>query len=231
MRRFYKTVSVEPAGSGFAIALDGKPMRTPARAELVLPTRRLAEAIAAEWGAQGDMIKPAEMHRTQLAATAIDRVGPNREAVIDEIAAYGGTDLLCYRAEEPQSLIERQNAVWQPHLDWCAVAYDAPLAVTRGVMHKAQPAPSLEALRRAVAAYDDMHLTALHTATSLLGSLVLGLALVTRRIGPDKALAASLVDEDFQIERWGEDAEAMRRRAAVRTELAAVDDFVARLDG
>lgn len=231
MRRFYTTVSVVPAAAGFAITLDGKPLRTPGRAELVLPTRRLADAIAAEWQAQGETIKPADLHRTQLAATAIDRVAPHRETVIDQIVAYGDTDLLCYRAEQPQRLAERQHAVWQPHLDWCAVAYDAPLAVIRGVMHRPQATAALAALRRAVAAQDDLRLTALHTATALLGSLVLALALVARRIGPDEAFAASALDEDFQIERWGEDAEVARSRAAIRAELAAIDDFVERLDG
>ncbi|HET8727246.1 MAG TPA: ATP12 family protein [Alphaproteobacteria bacterium] len=209
--------------------LDAKPLRTPARAPLVLPTRPLAEAIAAEWAAQEGQLRPGEMHRTQLAVTAIDRVAPNREAVIDEVTAYGGTDLLCYRAEAPLALAERQHAVWQPHLDWCAVAFDAPLAVTRGIIHRAQSEAALASLRRAVAAQDDLRLTALHTATVALGSLVLGLALIGRRIDAEEAFAASVLDEDFQIERWGEDAEAARRRAAIRAELAAIADFVGRL--
>src|SRR3546814_17245932 len=114
MRRFYKTVSVAPSASGFEIMLDAKPLRTPAKAALVLPTRRLAEAIAAEWEGQGETLKPAEMHRTQLAATAIDRVAPNHDAVAGEVAAYGGTDLLCYRAATQPALAERQHAAWQP---------------------------------------------------------------------------------------------------------------------
>lgn len=231
MRRFYKSVSVRPSGSGYEVMLDAKPLRTPARAPLVLPTQSLAEAIAAEWADQKDEIRPAVMHRTQLAVTATDRVAPNRESVIDEVAAYAGTDLLCYRAEEPLSLAERQHAVWQPYLDWCAVTFDAPLLVTRGIIHKAQPEEALAALRRAVAAEGDLRLTALHTATAALGSLVLGLAMIHGRTGPKEAFAASVLDEDFQIERWGEDAEATRRRTAILAELVAVDDFVRRLSG
>lgn len=231
MRRFYKTVSVLPADTGFIVALDGKPVRTPARAPMIVPSSRLAEAIAAEWEAQTETIVPAGMHRTQLAATAIDRVAGNRDAVIDEVAAYGDTDLLCYRAEAPRALAERQQAVWQPFLDWCAIAHDAPLTAVEGIMHRPQPLQALQALRRAVAAHDDLRLTALHTATVLLGSVVLGLALVSRRTAAADAFAASVVDEDFQIARWGEDAEAMRRRVAIRTELDAIEDFVERLSG
>src|SRR3546814_11546379 len=136
MRRFYKTVSVAPSASGFEIMLDAKPLRTPAKAALVLPTRRLAEAIAAEWEGQGETLKPAEMHRTQLAATAIDRVAPNHDAVAGEVAAYGGTELLCYRAATPPPLAARHHAAWQPPLDRCRVPFSPPGPAVRRVGNK-----------------------------------------------------------------------------------------------
>lgn len=230
MRRFYKIVSIARDAEDFDIRLDEKPLRTPARNPLRLPTTALAEAVAAEWDRQGEKIAPAGMHLTQLVYTARDRVAPDRAAVVDAAVGYAETDLLCYRAEHPQSLVERQHRAWQPLLDWCAVAYDAPLAVTKGIAPVAQPEDSIASLRRAVEAQDDLRLIALQTATSLLGSLVLALALLDRRIGWEEAMAASTLDEDFQIERWGEDAEAAKRRAALREELTAIDDFIARLD-
>lgn len=230
MRRFYKTVSVAPDARDFEIRLDDRPLRTPARRPLRLPTPALAEAVAAEWDRQGEKIVPAGMHLTQLVYTARDRVAPDRAAVIDAAVGYAETDLLCYRAEHPQNLVDRQHRVWQPLLDWCAIAHDAPLAVTKGVTPVAQPEESIASLRRAVEAQDDFRLIALQTATSLLGSLVLALALLDRRIGWEEAMAASMLDEDFQIERWGEDAEAAKRRAALSEELTAIDDFIARLD-
>ncbi|KGM30919.1 ATP12 family protein, partial [Inquilinus limosus] len=159
MKRFYKTVDVVPAGGGFGVTLDGKPIRSPAKADFTLPTRALAEAVAAEWDAQADEVVPSAMPLMQLAATAIDKVAPNRQVIIDTIAPYGGTDLLCYRAEAPAALAERQAAAWQPLLDWAMTAHDAPLAATTGIVHQAQPESSLKALHAAVAAQDDWRLT------------------------------------------------------------------------
>jgi chaperone required for assembly of F1-ATPase len=221
MKRFYRTVSVVSDGDGFGVALDGKLIKSPAKAVMTLPSRALAEAVAAEWEAQGEAVKPDSMPLMQLSATAIDRVAPNRDAVIATIAAYGGTDLLCYRADGPAALAERQQAAWQPLLDWAMTAHDAPLLVTAGITHLAQPTPSLAALRAAVAAQDDWRLTALHQATALTGSLVLGLALLAGRIDADTAFELAELDASFQIERWGEDAEAAARRTALRAELHA----------
>lgn len=226
MKRFYKTVNVVPAGGGFGIALDGKPIKSPAKAEFVLPSRALAEAVAAEWEAQAEDVVPSAMPLMQLAATAIDKVAPNRELIIDTIAPYGGTDLLCYRAEAPATLAERQAAAWQPLLDWAMTAHDAPLTATSGIVHQAQPESSLAALRAAVAAQDDWRLTALHQATALTGSLVLGLALLAGRIDADEAFELAELDASFQIERWGEDAEAAVRRATLRAELQAAARLV-----
>ncbi|WP_026871413.1 ATP12 family chaperone protein [Inquilinus limosus] len=226
MKRFYKTVTVVPVGDGFGVALDGKPIRSPAKAGFVLPSRALADAVAAEWAAQADDVVPATMPLMQLAATAIDRVAPNREHIVDTVAGYGGTDLLCYRAEAPAALAERQKAAWQPLLDWAMTALDAPLTATSGIVHQAQPDSSLAALRAAVAAQDDWRLTALHQATALTGSLVLGLALLAGRIDADTAFELAELDASFQIERWGEDAEAAARRATLRAELQAAARLV-----
>jgi len=226
MKRFYKIVTAVPAGDGFGVMLDGKPIKSPAKAAFVLPSRALAEAVAAEWDAQGQAVVPSAMPLMQLAATAIDKVAPNRDLIIDTIAPYGGADLLCYRAEAPAGLVQRQQAVWQPLLDWAMTAHDAPLIVTAGIVHKAQPAASLAALRAAVAAQDPWRLTALHQATALTGSLVIGLALLAGRIDADAAFEAAELDASFQIERWGEDAESTARRAALRAELQAAARLV-----
>lgn len=227
MKRFYKIVSVVPAGGGFGVALDGKPIKSPAKADFALPSRALAEAVAAEWEAQVDEVVPSSMPLMQLSATAIDKVAPNRELIVDTIAPYGGTDLLCYRAEAPAALAARQAADWQPLLDWAMTAHDAPLTATSGIVHQAQPEASLAALRAAVAAQDHWRLTALHQATALTGSLVLGLALLAGRIDADEAFELAELDASFQIERWGEDAEATARRAALRAELQAAQRLVA----
>lgn len=225
MKRVYTEVAVEPAEDGFAIMLDGRPVRTPGRRMLAVPSRALAEAIAAEWRAQGDRVEPRSMPLTRLASTALDLVGQRRPAIVDEIAAYAGTDLVCYRADAPAELAARQHAAWQPLLDWAAARYGAALVVTQGVVPRPQPPEALAALRRAVEAYDDMALVALHAATAAAGSLIVALALLDGRIDAAEAFAASQLDETFQIKKWGEDAEAARRRAALRDDLAQAAEF------
>jgi chaperone required for assembly of F1-ATPase len=229
MRRFYKQAASAEAEGGFGVVLDGKPILTPARAALVLPSRALAEAIAAEWAAQGDVIRPSSMHLMQLAATSLDKVAPNRAFVIDQVAAFAETDLLCYRAEGPAELVARQRALWQPLLDWALVAFDAPLLVTSGVAPVVQPPEAIGALRTAIMAQDDWRLTALHVSTALLGSVVLGLALVHGRLDADAAFEAAEVDATYQIERWGEDHEGTARRAALRQEIGGAARFIALL--
>ena len=221
LKRFYKEVGSAAVEGGFAIQLDGREVRTPGQAVLVLPSAGLAEAVAGEWAVQGERIEPATMPLMSLACTAIDQIAPNRGAAIGELFDYAGSDLLCYRAEQPEALVARQAEVWQPLLDWAARELDAPLRVTCGIRHKPQPNDALAALRRAVEALDDFSLTALDCATRASGSLVIALALHRGRVGADAAFEAAELDETFQIELWGEDPEATRRRTAVRADLAA----------
>ncbi|HUE18736.1 MAG TPA: ATP12 family protein [Stellaceae bacterium] len=226
MKRFYKKTSVAAAEGGFAVLLDGKPIRTPTKARFAVPGCALAEAIAAEWQAQGEEFNPAELHLTRLAGTAIDLVAPRRAQIVAEIANYAGTDLLCYRAGEPPELAARQLGTWQPLLDWAASRY-AKLAVTQGVSPVAQDPKILRAYEAAVADYDSMQLAALYLATSALGSLVLALALIEGRIDADAAFAAAQLDEDFQIERWGLEDEAAKRRAALQDDIRLAARFAA----
>lgn len=226
MKRFFKIAAVGETTGGYTVLLDGKPMRTPAKAPLAVRSKKLAEAIAAEWQAQSETIKPTVLPLTRLAGTAIDLVAQRRETIVGEIAKYAATDLVCYRAETLSELATRQHRAWQPHLDWAGTRY-APLTATVGISPVTQAPESLAAYHRAVAAYDDMTLTALHLATTTLGSLVLALALIEGRIAADEAFAAAELDQSFQIERWGEDTEAMARRAAVRDDIGIAARFAA----
>jgi len=229
MKRFYKEAKVVPAEDGFAVELDGKPLRTPEKRALTVPTRRLAEAIAVEWQGQGVTVKPLSLPLTRLVSTAIDRVTPRRDEVIADIAKYATTDLLCYRADEPRELVARQQQIWQPLLDWAEARLDAAFAVTQGVTPVAQPPASLAAIERAIAAHDAMRLVALHLATTACGSVVLGLALLAERISAEEAFAAAQLDESFQIERWGEDSEQTKTRAALKEDIALAARFAALL--
>jgi chaperone required for assembly of F1-ATPase len=224
-RRFYTEVTVGEAPQGWRILLDGRAVKTPERAELVLPTVPLAEAIAEEWRAQGAELHLASMRLTKIANTAIDAVRPNADAVAEDIVTYGQRDLICYRAEAPERLAERQRQLWDPMLAWVRDAYGAPLTVTEGVMPVEQPAGSLAALRAAVAEIDPFGLTALHVITTLLGSAVLALAHVSGRLSIEESWTAAHVDEDFQIENWGADEEAGARREARLTEMRAASTF------
>jgi chaperone required for assembly of F1-ATPase len=229
MKRFYKEAKVVAADNAFAIELDGKPLRTPEKRALLVPTKNLADAIAAEWQGQGVTVRPLDLPLTRLVSTALDRVTPRRTAVIAEIAKYGTTDLLCYRAAEPPELIERQRQIWQPLLDWAEARHAASFVVTRGVTPVAQTPATLRAIDGAIAAYDAMHLVALHLATSACGSVVLGLALLAERVSAEEAFAAAQLDETFQIERWGEDAEQTKARAALKEDIALAARFAALL--
>lgn len=226
-KRFYKTTSVEAAGGAYRVCLDGRPVKTPGRAEMLLPALALAEAIAGEWAAQGESIDLAAMSLTVLAWAAIDRVRPDPEHAIAEAVAYGGHDLVCYRAEGPADLVARQQATWQPLLDWAAQELDAPLTVTSGIVSVAQPEATLAALRRVAANRNEFELVALGAAVKASGSLVIGLALCAGRIDAEAAFDAAQLDESYQMERWGEEREAARRRAAIRGDL----DAAARLVG
>jgi chaperone required for assembly of F1-ATPase len=229
MKRFYRKAETVTAAGGYGVALDGRPLKTPAKQNLTVPSAALAAAIAAEWDAQQSDIRPVQMPLTRLVSTAIDRVAAQREAVVRQIADYAGTDLVCYRAAHPPELAARQHAVWQPLIDWAVLRYDAPLEVTTGVIPKTQPAASLRAFAAAVSKRDDFALAALHLATGACGSLVIALALIEDRLDPAGAFAASQLDESFQIEAWGEDEEQARRRRALADDIAAAVRFVSLL--
>jgi chaperone required for assembly of F1-ATPase len=225
MKRFYREATVAAVESGFSVLLDAKPMLTPAKNAMVLPSRALAEAMAEEWQGQGATVTPLTLPLTRLAATAIDRIGPRREEAIAEIAKYAATDLLCYRASGPPELSARQTTSWQPLLDWADERFAARLAVTESITPIEQRPEALAALRRAVATRDAMVLAALHLATTSCGSVVLGLALIEERLSPEAAFETAQLDESFQIERWGEDEEQTRRRAALQEDIALAARF------
>jgi chaperone required for assembly of F1-ATPase len=226
MKRFYQVVQIAPRGQGHSILLDERPVRTPARRLLIVPTVPLAEAIAGEWREQGETIRPEAMPLTRLASTATDRMPELRPAAIDEVAAYVDTDLLCYRAAEPFDLVRRQRHVWQPVLDWLNAAYGIRLSVTTSILPVAQPEAARARLRRAIEELPDWPLVGVHAATTALGSLALGLAVLHGRIDAEAALAASLLDELFEIERWGTDPEAERRHAVLRRDITAAARFI-----
>jgi chaperone required for assembly of F1-ATPase len=225
-RRFYQEATALADGDVWRIALDGKVVKTPARNPLSLPTRALAEAIAAEWNAQEAKVKPDSMPLMQLASTAIDRVAPDRGRIVAETAGYAATDLVCYRAEGPAELVARQAAAWDPLLDWLRERYDVSLQQGAGVMAIPQSDQALAALSRVVAAQDDLRLTALGVVTGAAGSLAIGLAVLEGRIGPEAAAEAAQLDELYQAERWGSDPEAERRRAAQKADLIAARRFL-----
>lgn len=207
-RRFWTAAEVVETESGYGIALDGRPVKTPAKAPLVVPTRALAEEIAAEWQAQEETVRPDRMPATRSANAAIDKVMPQHEEVADLLADYGGTDLLCYRAEGPEALQDRQAAAWDPVLDWAADALGARLVTAIGVMYVPQPQRALDRLRAQVHAIDPFRLTAFHDLVSLSGSLILGFAVTEGFRTAEAAWALSRIDEDWQIEQWGADDEA-----------------------
>jgi chaperone required for assembly of F1-ATPase len=224
---------VRPVGAGHGLYGDGRPLRTPAGQPVVVARLPLAEAIVDELRAQAasKTLDIAGLPNLRLAATALDQVAAAREAHIDAIAAYGETELLCYRAEHPADLVERQHEAWQPLLDWAAARFQAPLVNTAGVMPRPQPAAALAALRAAVAGYDDLLLAALAVAVQTSGSLVVGLAMAEGRLDAEQAFAVAELDESYQIERWGEEAEAAQRRATRRQDLARLAHFMALLRG
>jgi chaperone required for assembly of F1-ATPase len=222
MKRFYKAAQSARSDTGFVIHLDGKPVRTPAGLPLTLGAfDRLAHEIAAEWDAQEQEIKPATMPLTQLAATALDRVGPERPAIIEQMVAYARTDLLCYRADAPQALTERQHRLWQPVLDKTENRLGCRFAVTAGIIAVDQPPETIAAVEDRLQALDVWTLTVAQATAAASGSTVLALALVEGDISAADVFDLSQVDENWQIELWGEDAEATRRREALARDIAA----------
>lgn len=226
MKRFYEDVSVAPRDGGFAVLLDGRPVKTPAQNGLVLPTEQLALAIAAEWREQGDEIVATSMPLLRLANTVIDGVSRNRGEVIGAILRFGENDLLCYRAHQPAELAARQKAAWDPLLDWAAQTHGANMLVAAGLTHVEQPPQALAALRRALEGRDAFGLGALHVIASITGSAVLALAVADGFVSGARAFELSRVDEIYQAEKWGEDAEAAARAAALARELDKASDLM-----
>lgn len=229
IKRFYKAATVGGGGEGHAVLLDGRPVKTPGRATLMVPSEPLAQAIAREWQVQGEEVDPAGMPLNSLACTAIDIVASERERIIGDLTDYGGHDLICYWTDEAGVLLDLQQRHWQPLLDWAAESLSAPLVKTAGIVSQSQPEASLKALRRAIAAHDGMALTGLAAAVQAAGSLVTGLALSHGRLTADEAHAVAQLDDTYQADRWGEDAEASARREALRRELQSAERFLALL--
>ncbi|HXT08038.1 MAG TPA: ATP12 family protein [Roseiarcus sp.] len=228
IKRFYSTAGAGEVEGGFAVLLDGRIARTPAKRKLVAPTRALAEAIAAEWATQGEIIEPLSMPLTRLADSALDGVAEALEATIAEIGSYAGSDLVCYRVPEPEALAARQAVALDTLLAFAEQTLGARFVLACGITHVAQPESSLQAVRAAIPR-EPFAVTALHALTSLSGSALLALALARQAIAVEAAWAAAHVDEDFQIERWGADEEAMRRREARGREFAAAARALAAL--
>ncbi|WP_456387074.1 ATP12 family chaperone protein [Profundibacter sp.] len=206
-KRFWKDTTVVAAGAGFTVHLDGRKLRTPVKSELIVPTRKMAEAIAAEWDAQLEAVDPLTMPVTRSANAALDKVAPMHAEVSELVAAYGGTDLLCYRAETPVELVERQNVAWNPLLEWAADVLSAPLKTGVGIVHVEQDADVLASLGRRVAELDAFRLAAFHDLVGMSGSLIIGFATVHKLLPVADLWRCSRIDEDWQIEQWGEDEE------------------------
>jgi chaperone required for assembly of F1-ATPase len=232
MKRFYKETAVDQGDGGHRILLDGKPMRTPAKAVLVVPTRALAEAIAAEWGGVPDKadINVSHLPLTRLAATGLDRVTSQRARVIEDTAKYAGSDMLCYRASEPETLVKRQQAIWQPLLDWADARYGARLVIVEGLAFVEQPAVAVARLGEAVATHSDLGLSALYNLTHISGSLIVALAVAEGHLAAADAFAAAQLDELYQVERWGEDPIATKRHEGIRHDIEAGARFLALLE-
>lgn len=234
-KRFYDEVAIAAVEGGYGLTLDGKPVRTPARAPLALPTLALAQAVAAEWRGQGEQIDPATMPLTRMANTALDGVAARIGAVAAEVVKFAGSDLVCYRAGEPETLVAAQNAAWTPALDFAREVLGARFNLAEGVMFVAQPEDSIAAVARAVEAEarrpdGPFRVAALHEMTALTGSALIALALAHGALGFEAGWAAAHVDEDHQIKLWGADEEALARREVRLRDMRAAYELYATLD-
>jgi chaperone required for assembly of F1-ATPase len=225
-RRVYKAVSIDQKDGRFRVLLDGKPVMSPMRGALATEKRALAEALAAEWDAQNPFIEPEAMPLTRLASTAMDRVAPQREAMVDELMKYIDGDLLCYRANYPPELKARQTAVWQPVLDWLSGALGVTMTAVEGLMPHRQTAKTADDVRRVISALDHDHLTALQASAAITTSLALSLALTHGRITGAEAFAAASLDESYQMEKWGEDELALGRSRHIEADLLAIGEYL-----
>lgn len=221
MKRFWRDVGIAPGPVGYAVELDGRPVRTPGRLALALPNLAMAEAIADEWRAVGEKIDPRAMSLTGLANVAIERVAPEPEPFALTLAQYAESDLLCYRAESPPALVERQAAAWDPMIDWAERRYDVHVERVAGIIHRAQPPLTLRRLADAVLALDSFTLAGLAPIVTVTGSLMLALALVEGAAEPNTVWKAAKVDEDWQAEQWGIDDLALKSLAAHRADFDA----------
>ena len=227
MKRFYREATAHADGDRWQVALDGKPVRSPGRVFLDLPTAALAAAVAAEWAAQGEVVKPETMPLTGFAYAAIDRVALDPAAFAASLAAFSETELVCYRADAPPSLVAAQAAAWDPLLAWARARYDVGFVVTAGIVHAAQPPATLARIAAAYAAFDAFTLAALHPVVTICGSGIIGLAVAERHLTADAAFAAGQLDELWQAEQWGTDPLAA---ASLANRRAALDDAVRLLD-
>ena len=228
-KRFYTEVSVAGSGDSFEIRLDGRPVKTPAKNLLSVPTRALADLLAAEWDAQEKIIDPIRMPVTRLVNTAIDGVAQDTQVVFDDIVKFAGNDLLCYRAGEPQELVARQSALWDPLLDWAAATLGARFILIEGIIHRPQPEAAITAYAAVLQKHHTaLKLSCLHTITALTGSAILTLAFAEGRLTVAECWSLAHLEEDWTIEHWGSDDEADARRAARFIEMqAAADAFFA----
>ncbi|MEI9989534.1 MAG: ATP12 family protein [Rhizomicrobium sp.] len=226
MKRFYKIVGIKHVGAAFGIALDERPVKTPGGASLALPSRALAEAIAAEWAGQGDAIDQRSMPLTALANTAQDHVARDRDATLGQVETFARHDLVCYRAADPPALAAREAHAWDAPLAWARTRYGLDLKVTHGVASIDQPAVSRDAIAQALSRFDAFALTGLVTAAGIMKSLVLALSLADGRLDAAAAHAAAHVDEHFQAEKWGRDSEAESRLKALLRELEDAERFM-----
>jgi len=230
VKRFWKSVAVAQAGEGWAIRLDERPVKTPARVPLALSTEALAEAVAEEWRSVGEKIDPRDMPLTGLANAAIDRVEPARQLFAKDLARYAEADLACYRAEGPPALVARQEERWDKLLGWARRRYDVDFTTTSGLMHVDQPAATVERLAHAVTALDAFRLAALQPLVTISGSLIAALAVQEKAIAADEAWEAVSVDDRWQLEQWGADAEAEAALENRRRDFLAAARFLELLD-
>ena len=226
-KRFWTQAMAEPCEGGFTVRLDGRGVKTPAKAALVVPTLEMAQVIAAEWDAQTGAVNPATMPVTRAANSAIDKIRVQRDEVVGLLAAYGASDLLCYRAVGPEALAQRQAAAWDPLLDWAAEALGARLVVTRGVMPVEQDAGAVARLHARVEGLGDFPLAGFHDLVAISGSLILALAVTEGRLSEDEAWALSRIDETWQVEQWGEDEDAAAQEALRRVGFGEACRFYA----
>ncbi|MEX3008885.1 ATP12 family chaperone protein [Hoeflea sp. TYP-13] len=223
-KRFYERAEIGEVEGGFSIQLDGRTIRTPARQVLQLPTRDLAELVCKEWDAQTKEIDPVTMPVTRLVNTSLDGIANDPQAVIEDILRFAGTDLLCYRADGPQRLVDRQTEIWDPVIDWAHASLGARFLLAEGVMHVEQPKEAINAIGIHVAAFTSpIALASLHSFTTLTGSALLSIAIAKEELTVADAWSAAHVDEDWNIEQWGEDAEAKARRTYRWGEMLAAD--------